>query len=77
MPGYTVQVAAYQTRAPAQALVDLLKERGLQARIAGAQAPYRVRVGRYTTEARAGTEARALKAKGITGFVTEAEPVMP
>jgi hypothetical protein len=33
-------------------------------------APYRVRVGRYATDASATAAARELKEKGIIGFVT-------
>jgi cell division septation protein DedD len=72
-PGYTVQVAAYQTQNAAQALVEHLRARGFVARIYGSSAPFRVRVGRFTTETQADSAAGSLKRKGITGFVTPAE----
>jgi cell division septation protein DedD len=76
-PAFTVQVAAYPTRAAAESLAAHLRERGYQSRVFGGAAPFRVRVGRYATEAAADTVERALKAKGMEGFVTGAEPVTP
>lgn len=68
---YTVQVAAYDTRDAAEQLVNRLSARGITARVvASASAPYRVRVGRYATDAAATVAARELKEKGIVGFVT-------
>ena len=71
-PGrFTVQVAAYDTRQSAEQLVTRLSARGIVARIVpSTAAPYRVRVGRYATDAAATTAARELKEKGIVGFVT-------
>jgi cell division protein FtsN len=66
-----VQVAAYDTRQSAVQLVGKLKERGITARLVeSASAPYRVRIGRYATDAEAASAARSLKEKGIVGFVT-------
>jgi cell division septation protein DedD len=72
---YTVQVAAYDTRAAADQLVARLSARGIVGRIVAgtAAAPYRVRVGRYATDAEATAAARDLKEKGIVGFVTTTE----
>ena len=68
---YTVQIAAYDTRQAAEQLVTRLSARGIVARIVpSSAAPYRVRVGRYATDAAATTAARELKEKGIVGFVT-------
>ena len=67
---YSVQVAAYQSKEPAANLVSLLKERGLEARVDGTKAPYRVRVGRYTTRAEAVKAQASLKAQGQNGFIT-------
>jgi cell division protein FtsN len=72
-----VQVAAYPARAAAESLAAHLRERGYQTRVFGTAAPFRVRVGRYATEVAADTVERALKAKGVEGFVTAAEPVTP
>ena len=66
---YSVQVAATNTRADAQAIVRRMAGRGYQARIDGAAAPFRVRVGRYGTRAEAARALTAMKAKGIEGFV--------
>jgi cell division septation protein DedD len=70
---YTVQVAAYATQAPADALAARLTARGLPARVWGTAAPFRVRVGRYPTRTAAESAAADLKSKQITGFVTDAE----
>jgi hypothetical protein len=72
-PGYTVQVAAYQTHAAAAALVDGLAHRGYVARIFGASAPFRVRVGHFATQVQADSAAQSLRKKGITAFVTPGE----
>ena len=72
-PMWTVQVAAYNTKASAEALVKSLKDRGFDARTFGTIAPFRVRIGRYDTRAKAQSAAEKLNANKITGFVTEAE----
>ncbi len=71
--GYTIQVAAYNVKSQAQAMVARLKQRGYDARVAGAQAPFRVRIGRYDTRAQAAAVLRSLKAKKMEGFVVQAE----
>jgi TolA-binding protein len=71
--GYTVQVAAYDTRAAAEALIERLKARGYTARLASTARPFRVRIGRYETRADAGAAQQRFKAKGLDGFVTEME----
>ena len=68
---YSVQLAAYDTRADAEALARRLTSRGLAARVSGDVAPFRVRVGRYATRAEAVKELAALKAKGLAGFVAD------
>ena len=71
---FTVQIAAYDTRRAAEQLVTRLSARGIVARIVpSTAAPYRVRVGRYATDAEATAAARELKEKGIVGFVTTTE----
>jgi cell division septation protein DedD len=68
---FTVQLAAYDTRSAAEQLVSRLSARGIVARVVDVgRAPFRVRVGRYATDAEATTAARELKGKGIDGFVT-------
>ena len=71
---YTVQVAAYNVKSQAAAMVAKLKKRGYEARVSGTSAPFRVRIGRYATEAQATAVMRSLKAKQISGFVVKAEP---
>jgi len=70
---YTVQVAAYDVRAEAEALIERLKARGYTARLASTARPFRVRIGRYDTRAEALAAQQRLKAKGIEAFVTETE----
>jgi cell division protein FtsN len=71
--GYTVQVAAYDTRAAAEGLIAKLEVRGYTARLATTVRPFRVRIGRYDTRVDAVAAQQRLKAKGIEGFVTEME----
>jgi len=70
---WTVQVAAYKSKSSADALVKSLKDRGYDARTYGTIAPFRVRIGRYDTRAKAESAAEKMNTKKITGFVTEAE----
>ena len=71
---FSVQVAAFDTRPGADALVRRLTTRGYTARVVGSRAPYRVRVGRYATRERAVEAARELSTSGSRAVVVEAEP---
>ena len=71
---YTVQVAAFNTRAPAAQLRDRLAARGYQARVVGSAAPFRVRVGYYGTYAQARAMADQMRTKAISALAIEAEP---
>ena len=73
-PSYSVQVAATNTRAGAQTIVNRMTARGYQARIDGTSAPFRVRVGRYATHAAANRALADMKAKGQDGFVAIIDP---
>ena len=69
---WTVQIAAYQTKADADALVKRLAATDITARVAGTKKPYRVQVGRYATRADATAALATLKKNGQkTGFVAE------
>lgn len=70
---YSVQIAAYNVKSQATAMVAKLKKRGYEARVDGTAAPFRVRIGKYATQAQASAVQRSLKAKQITGFVVQAE----
>jgi cell division septation protein DedD len=78
---YTIQVAAYNTRADAERLVTKLASRGIKARVSGTSVPFRVRLAFYPTRKEAANEVLALKRRGIVGFVAEeahvAEPSSP
>ena len=72
---YTVQLAAYDTRPPAEALVAKLATRGVKARVSGTAKPFRVRLDFYRTHQEAADVVSALKKRGMVGFVTtEARP---
>ena len=70
---WSVQVAAYNVKSQAEGMVSKLKRSGYEARVDGTSAPFRVRIGKYTTQAQASAVQRSLKAKQITGFVVQAD----
>jgi cell division septation protein DedD len=70
---WSVQIAAYNVKSQADAMVAKLKKSGYEARVDGSSAPFRVRIGRYTSKAQAGAVQRSLKAKQIDGFVVQAD----
>ena len=59
---FTVQVAAYDTKAAAERLATRLRGQGLEARVAGTTKPFRVRVGRYATRSEAEEASRRVDA---------------
>ena len=69
--GFAVQIAAFATKGPATQMATNLRGRGYEAYVDGTSAPYRVRIGHYTTHAAAAQELVKLKAKHIDGFVAE------
>lgn len=71
---YTIQVAAFDTKAEADQLADRLNTRGLTARVYGAAKPFRVRIGRFATQEAANDLLKQLRTQGVNGFVTVAEP---
>ncbi len=70
---YSVQIAAYNVKSQAVAMVAKLKKRGYEARVDGEKAPFRVRIGNYATSGQASAVQRSLKAKQIDGFVVQAD----
>jgi tetratricopeptide (TPR) repeat protein len=71
---YTLQVAAYQSKAEADRVTERLRARGIDARVVGSKKPFRVRIGRYVTRGNAVAAQRELKAKKITTTVADIEP---
>jgi cell division septation protein DedD len=71
---YTIQVAAYDSRPPAEQLVRKLATRGVKARVSGTAKPFRVRLDFYRTRHDAVSAVASLKARGIVGFVAEEVP---
>lgn len=70
---YTVQIGAFANRADADAKHRQLRAQGHSTRVVKVGALWRVRIGRYVSREAAADSARALKAKRIDAFVTEAE----
>lgn len=70
---YSLQVAAYNKKPEATALAAQLTKRGFSARVDGASAPFRVRIGRYRTRADAVAAQQRARKSGISGFVVKAE----
>jgi cell division protein FtsN len=70
--GYSVQVAAYKTRAEADKLTASLTRRGYPARVDADAAYFRVRIGRYSTSKDAEDALKRIKAKQMDGFVVRA-----
>ena len=68
-----MQVAAYNVKSQADAMVARLKKNGYEARVDGTAAPFRVRIGRYATQGQASAVQRSLKAKKMEGFVVQAD----
>ncbi|WP_373062942.1 SPOR domain-containing protein [Gemmatimonas sp.] len=71
---YSVQLAAYDTRAEAADAVKRLTKRDIDARVDGEQRPFRVRVGYHATRAEASNALSRLKKLGFDGFVAERAP---
>jgi hypothetical protein len=71
---FTVQLAAYDTRPPAEQLARKLATRGVKARVSGTAKPFRVRLDFYRTRREASAVVASLKARGIIGFVAEEVP---
>jgi DedD protein len=69
---YSVQVAAYKTRAEADKLLASLTKRGYPARIDADATYFRVRIGRYSTSKDAEDALKRIKAKQMDGFVVRA-----
>ncbi len=75
---YTIQVGAYQTRAEAQAYVSSLDRKGfhafiVEAALTGKGTWYRVRLGRFATEAAAAQGKQLLARVDIPAWVIRAE----
>lgn len=71
-PGWSAQVAAYDSPEDAQHLAKKLSDRGYEARVTNGK-PFRVRIGRYARRAEAVDLVAKLKDAKITAIVVEAE----
>lgn len=70
---YSVQVAAFPKQRDAEALAEVLRQRGYAVRVWGDKAPFRVRVGRYPSRDEAEAARGRMKAARVNGIVVEAE----
>ncbi|GJG86003.1 hypothetical protein tb265_11840 [Gemmatimonadetes bacterium T265] len=70
--GFAVQVAAYAQRDGAESLAAHLRARGFDARATGSMAPFRVKIGRYTSRTAAAAARATFAGQGLAGFVTDA-----
>ena len=59
---YTIQVAAYDTKAQADRLATRLRGAGYEARVVGTKKPFRVRVGHYPTHPAADAVSKKIEA---------------
>ena len=73
-PGWSVQLGAFRSRSEAAKVARGLTQRGYAARVDGEVSPYRVRVGRYPTQAAAAGASARMKKKGLRGTVVRAGP---
>ena len=71
-PAWSVQVAAYNHLSDAEKAVSGLNGQGYNARVDGDVAPFRVRIGRYSTRGLAEEALRKIKAMYKDGFVVRA-----
>ncbi len=72
-PAFSVQVAAFPQRTSADRFAARLRERGHEARVDGSTAPFRVRIGRFSTREAASARLAELKRQNIDGFVAEVD----
>ena len=70
---YSVEAGAFRVLENATRLRDRLVTLGFDARLLGAAAPYRVRVGRVATRTEANALVARLKTRGVGGTVVRAE----
>lgn len=73
-PGWSVQLGAFRSSSEAAKVARGLTQRGYAARVDGEVSPYRVRVGRYPTQAAAAGASARMKKKGLRGTVVRAGP---
>jgi hypothetical protein len=71
---FSVQVAAFPKKRDADALGEVLQQRGFEVRVFGTAPPFRVRVGRYDSREEAAAALGRMKASRVNGIVVEAEP---
>lgn len=78
---YRVQCGAYKNKANAEALLSMVKEKGIDAYIVQSDGLYKVQVGAYGIESNARKQAKRLEALGFDCFITtitrESESFIP
>ncbi len=71
---FSVQIAAYEERGPAERASSRMTARGLDAHVDGDAAPFRVRIGHFETRAQAQAALERLRAQGQSGFIVVLKP---
>jgi cell division protein FtsN len=71
---FGVQFAAYNDKPGAEQYAEILRSRGIAARVEGTAAPFRVRAGRFTTRAEAEAAMAVWKKPGTAAFVVPLGP---
>ncbi len=71
---YSVQLSALNTQRQAEQFAQRYRAQGIDARVDGTTAPFRVRTGYFATRAQANARLAELKAKGHDGFIAELTP---
>ncbi len=71
---FSVQLSALNTMAQAEQFAQRFRAAGIDARVDGTSAPFRVRTGYFATRAQANARLAELKRAGHDGFVAELTP---
>jgi cell division septation protein DedD len=71
---FSIQAAAFETRREATALAEKLKGQGLEARVMGSRAPFRVRIGWYATREEATAALARVRRTSPGAIIVGAEP---
>lgn len=72
--GYSVQLAAFDTRDEAERFAARVRGAGHEVRVWGTEKPFRVRAGRWATRAEATRQLAALRSLSRDAYVVPAEP---
>jgi septal ring-binding cell division protein DamX len=71
---FSVQIASFTRKQDAETMAARLARQGLESRVSGTSAPYRVRVGRYATRDEAARMLARVRRGNPRAIIVEAEP---